>query len=658
MKPNVEQQKAISHIDGPMLILAGAGSGKTTVLMNRVVHLLKHGVPPYRILAVTFTNKAAEEMRERMTNYVKPSLASTLKMCTFHSLCTSILRAEKKEPFDIVLPHNASSDLKQILRGRTLIKSRTILGYISLLKNEMVDAKAYETKSSSNPYIDWKKVNRIIASIDPKHKEVLNWAYRAYEELLNKKNLMDFDDLILQTIQLFRRHPTILQKYQSRYQYIMVDEYQDTNRAQYIVMKLLAARHQNLVVVGDDAQSIYAFRGSDIRNILNFDKDYPRAKIVKLEENYRSTKTILAASNAVLTHNQSQKNKTLYTSNPKGELLHTYKGDDAYNEALYTAQTIKDLVNNNVYTHKDIAVLFRTNAQSASLEQAFRDEGVPYVLLSGAGFYEREEIKDIIEYLMFVHNSTYTASFERIIRKPKRRIAEKTLKRLVEETYDKDLLSVLENTSSIVRMQKKAKEESLTFAKLIRKLQKLAQTVSVATLIETLLTEIQYEEKVLSLHNQQIKEEKKLNIARLLDAIYTKEKRENRTILLHEYIEEVSLFNSGGELEGNDAVQLMTIHGSKGLEFPVVFVNGLNEDTFPAYFAIIEKDNHPFSPKRENKLSVEEERRMCYVAFTRAKEKLYLTYSSKRLKKNGEYQPLFPSRFLNEFPSSLCRHME
>ncbi|QST02079.1 UvrD-helicase domain-containing protein (plasmid) [Pontibacillus sp. ALD_SL1] len=647
MSLNPQQQRAVKHRDGPLLLLAGAGSGKTTVLMHRIASMIQSGIHPWHILAVTFTNKAAKEMKERITKHVQRDLVKDVHLSTFHSFCLEVLKQESSFSFEVTTPQHAKTDMRQLLKGRTRIKENTVLGYISLLKNEMIDSRTYLSYRSRNPYIEWANVKKILTNMDPSHKEVLDWAYEAYEEVKKEKSLYDFDDLILETIHLFLHHPHILKRYQKRFQYIMVDEYQDTNRSQYALMHLLASSHRNIAVVGDDAQSIYAFRGSDIRNILQFEQDYPEAVTIKLEENYRSTKAILNASNELISHNTKQHPKHLFTSHQTGDPVSIYRADDPQNEADYIAETILSLTKNKTYSYNDFTVLFRSNSQSAPLENAFRDCNIPYVLLSGQGFFEREEIQDILHYLYFIHSPFYTASFDRIIRKPKRRIAEATIKKIVERAYDQDLLQVLQNPEGIVRMQKIAKNEAIQFVSMITYLQEIAQSNSVSRVITELLRLTDYENKVLSNYSEHIKNEKKSNISHLLESIFTREKKEQRTINLKNFLEEITLYNEKtADKKESTSVQLMTIHASKGLEFPYVFVYGMNENLFPAYYAI--KPGDPFATY-ENQEGVEEERRMCYVAFTRAQKHLSLTFSRQRYKKNGEAMALLPSRFLHEF---------
>lgn len=645
MSLNVKQQQAVEHLNGQLLILAGAGSGKTTVLMNRIANMIHNGIPPWNILAVTFTNKAATEMRERIEKHIDTEQAQQVHMSTFHSLCLEILKREWKnlsifdKRFDISEPNNSSSYIRGIIKGKTRIKPSTVLGYISALKNEMVDAQSYNTFTSTNPYIDWIKVKSILQKAEPEHLSVLEWAYPAYEKIMQEKNFADFDDLILLTVNLFLSRPDILAKYQNKYRYIMVDEYQDTNRAQYVLIRLLADKEKNLAVVGDDFQSIYSFRGSDIRNILNFDKDYPECTIVKLEQNYRSTQNIIEAANQVISKNLNQKNKKLFTENPIGEKVSVVKSDLPTDSAEHISQTILDSVLNKKRKYEDFTVLFRNNSMSADIETSFTRNKIPYLKLSGRSFFDLEEIQDIIKYLEFIDNPNNLNAFSRVIRKPKRRIAEKTIKKIEDEFYEENLLTILDDLSYIEYVQKKAIQEGKDFAKLIRKYQLLKDKVSVTEIINGILEDIDYTEKILSTYDSEKKKEKLENIEKLIEMIVTQEYKSGKKVYLTEYIEEIMLYNADGETSTN-AVKLMTIHGSKGLEFPEVFVIGMNEESFPAFYA-------------ESAEDIEEERRMCYVAFTRAKEKLHLSLASKRMLKNGSKKFLMESRFVNEFDYTL-----
>lgn len=664
---NPQQQLAVETTEGPLLILAGAGSGKTTVLMNRIAHMIQKGIAPWNILAVTFTNKAAAEMRERIERHVSKEQADRVQMSTFHSFCLNVLKREWKnlelfdKAFDISEPNNSSAYLRGIIKNKTKTKPNTILGYISALKNEMVDAESFRNSYSTNPYIDWEKVREIIQGIDGEHLKILEWAYPAYEKLLAEKNMVDFDDLILLTIQLFLKRPDILEKYQDRFPYIMVDEYQDTNRSQYVLIKLLADKYKNLAVVGDDFQSIYAFRGSDIRNILQFDIDYPNAKVIKLEQNYRSTKVIINAANQIIERNDKQKKKTLFTENMQGEPITIFRSEYPQDGADWVSQTILEEVKEGKRQFQDYTILYRSNSQSADAELSLAKYGIPFVKLSGRGFFETEEIQDILKYLEFIHNPNNLNAFSRIIRKPKRRIAEKTIKKIEDEFYGGNLLHILDDLSYIERVQKKAIEEGKEFAAMIRKFQAKKETVSVATIIKELLSDIQYEEKILSAYDKEVRETKRQNIDKMVEMILTKEATEGQLVLLSDYVEEIMLFDSTEHGEDSNAVKLMTIHGSKGLEFPVVFVLGMNQGTFPSIrFQAPQPFGNRYDVSAQQKeleksiMELEEERRMCYVAFTRAKEKLYLTYATHRiLKKDGTRKPLEVSQFIREFDSSL-----
>ena len=650
MSLNPQQQSAVETIAGPLLILAGAGSGKTTVLMNRIAYMINSGISPRRILAVTFTNKAASEMRERIARHVSEENAGQLTMSTFHSFCLEVLQRERKHldipRFKVADTGNSAAYMRQVIRGKTKFKPSTILGLISALKNEMVTSNDFLTFTSSNPYIDWNKVRTIIRGMENEHIEVLKWAFPAYEKLMKEKEYYDFDDLILETVHLFLKHPQVLEKYQERYPYIMVDEYQDTNRSQYALIKMIAEKYRNLAVVGDDFQSIYAFRGSDIRNILQFDIDYPEAKIVKLEQNYRSTKKIIEAANSVISRNRNQKKKTLFTENDSGELIQVFTSDVPVNEARYIADCIAESVEKGEYAYRDFTVLFRNNALSADIETVFSERGIPYNLLSGRGFYEREEIQDILKYLEFIDNPRSLDAFKRIIRKPKRFIAEKTIDKIESRIDHSDILDVLKNSDEIERMQKKAKIDAQEFVDLIEDLRLKMDSVSAIDIVEEVLERIDYEGKVLSAYDNPTQEEKKANIDKLIEQIANMEAIEGRKLTVGEFVEKVTMYSANLDEGDSDRVKLMTIHGSKGLEFPVVFLIGLNEGTFPSFYIDTPED-------------MEEERRLCYVAITRAKEKLYLTLSRKKFQKTKkEKVGIFPSLFLYEIKDHLKNKIE
>ncbi|PDZ97074.1 ATP-dependent DNA helicase PcrA [Bacillus cereus] len=651
---NEQQRSAVEHIYGPLLIIAGAGSGKTTVLVDRIENMIqKHKIDPSEILAVTFTNKAATEMKERIEKKIGYESVYGLEMATFHSFCNKALKrdinftkSEYTSSFNIADENQVNSYIKQIIKGKTKIQPNTFSGYISALKNELVDASMFVTEDFTSPFVDSEKVEVMISNWyfeNPEHMELLGTVYRQYEYMMEKTNTMDFDDLILQTVKMFTGNPKILERYQEKFKYLMIDEYQDTNRSQYVLSKLLANKYRNIAVVGDDAQSIYAFRGSDIRNILNFDFDYSEAKVIKLEQNYRSTKTILQAANEVIAHNKNQKKKVLFTDNPEGEKITLLDTQYPEEESSIIASKILEIKERDNKSFSDFTILYRTNRQSARIEQALRFEGIPYFVYSGRSFFDIPEIRIIVKYLQFIHNQNNIDAFNEIIQVPKRRIADKTIEKIVAEFLSRDILDILENPDSIVRMQKTGKSESLQFVKLIKKLKDLSETLPVNELIEELLIELNFEEAVISTWLPGKQKEAVKNIEMLLEILVSKQQRDGKPILIREFVEEIALGSPKDAPEG-EHVKLMTIHASKGLEFPVVFVTNMQENGFP---------NTMF--KEVTPADIEEERRLAYVAITRAKELLFLSKHNYLVTKQGKTLKLSPSLFLSEFSRSLMR---
>lgn len=655
MALNPEQHKASIHKDGPLIIVAGAGSGKTTTMMHRISNLVKkENVHPYNVVAVTFTKKAANEMRERIEKFLTEEQSAAITISTFHSFCVDILRREWKklgmfdERFIIVEPSTSEAIIRYIIKGRTKVKPGTFAKYISAMKNEMVDAEAYKHRGSSNPYIDWDKFINILMKTNEEHKDLQNMlrdVYFEYDKIMKEKNQVDFDDLILLTVQLFLKDKDVLEKYQERFKYIMVDEYQDTNRAQYALMHLLGKKYNNVAVVGDDYQSIYKFRGSDIRNILTFDDDYKGTNVITLEQNYRSTKYILQGSNSLIRHNKQQRHKRLTTDKKGGKKIQITTARNDKELADYIAVDIQEKMKTKKLKANDFAVLYRTNAQSLYIEQALKYHRLPYIISSGRGFYDREEIQDILHYLAFMNNFGDINAFNRAIRKPKRRIAEKTIEKIAELAYDKNIIEVLKDAERIVRMQKIAKEESVEFVQLIEKYQKRIKTDSVADIVEELLKEIDYTEKVLKTYDKETRENKEENIETFLRDIRLKEEEKGKKILLEEFVEDIMLYQADDLEDGGEKVQLMTLHASKGLEFEHVYMIGLNEEVFP-------------SVKSEMSGEIEEERRLCYVGMTRAKEELQMCKVRKRILKSGEEKWMLPSRFIGEIDPTTIEEFD
>lgn len=650
---NKQQLKAVEHISGPLLIIAGAGSGKTTVLIERIKNMIEtHNIKPKNILAVTFTNKAANEMVERLSDKLGEELIYGLEMSTFHSFCNNVLKTNLNfidsnftSAFEIADENLVRAYIKQITKGRTKIHPRTYADYISSLKNELVTAQMFVTEDYSSEFIDKNKVEKMVSKWhkdNPDHMSLLGYVYMEYETIMKKTNTMDFDDLIMQTVHLFQENPSILNKYQEKYKYLLIDEYQDTNRVQYVLAKMLANKYKNIAVVGDDAQSIYAFRGSDIRNILNFDFDYSDAKVIKLEQNYRSTKTILQAANELITKNKNQKKKKLFTDNPVGKPITLMDSSLAEEEASMVASKILDLVKEDNRKYSDFTILYRANRQSARIEQALKFESIPYFIYSGRSFFDIPEVRIIIKYMQFIHNPNNIEAFNEIIQYPKRRIGDKTIEKISAEFLNRSIVDILEDPSGIVRMQAIGKKEAKEFVDVIRELQSLAPATPVNELIEKLIVLLKFKDSVLPSLNRPDANEAMKNIETLLEILVSKQLKNNKKIYIKEFVEEIALGSPKDE-PSTEHVKLMTIHSSKGLEFPIVFVINMQEDSFPN---IMFKDEY-------SQEELEEERRLAYVAFTRAKEELYLSKHNYMITKKGESYPLTPSPFLNEFSRKI-----
>lgn len=662
MSLNPKQQKAADHTEGPLLILAGAGSGKTTVLMNRISNMIQKGIDPNQILAVTFTNKAANEMKERIEKIIGER-ARYLWMSTFHSMCVRILRYEVDfvsnldKNFSIYDSSNSKSLIKRIMTDLGLAQKRgeeedskakpeTIQGYISALKNEMIDVKSFLEQQPSNDDIDWEKAKDLISSMKD-HYEIIAKVYPKYQEELIKCNAADFDDLILYTIDLFKKHPTVLERYQERFKYIMVDEYQDTNHAQYVLMRILASKYKNIAVVGDDYQSIYAFRGADIRNILNFDKEYPNATVIKLEQNYRSTKNIIHIANEIISKNKNQKHKTLFTDNVEGEKVKIYESNFSDEEAYFLAYEIKRLQNKG-YSLNDIAVLYRNNAQSGSVETILNRYGIPNVVTGGIGFWGRMEILDIVAYLQFICNPNSMMDFERIVNKPKRGIGKASVDKLLNQFEGESFLEHLK----IFKLPKKTREGMNNFLEIIEEFIEKKDSLLPSVLIMDLIKRTNYKETYAK-EDREKRRDRDDHLDQLIQIAMDFENRHNMDVTLDDFMEEVVLRNVQEEYDDDtEKVSLMTIHASKGLEFPVVFIIGMNDGKFPAIYSM--------DPE-----GIEEERRCCYVAVTRAKKVLYLVYSKKErdpYKKDRygrpEEKPLKQSTFLKDFDTSVLEPVD
>lgn len=634
---NKEQADAVQTINGPMLILAGAGSGKTKVLTCRVAHLLQQGVRPYRILAITFTNKAAAEMRERVDKMAGLA-AKDVWLFTFHAFCARVLRRDidKLEGyannFAIYDTTDTKNLIKQILKemdlGDNKYNPASILNTISTAKNNLQSAKDFG-QIADNFY------DKKIAQI-----------YEAYEEKLRANNAVDFDDLLLLTLQLLQQNEEVRNKYQDKFDYLMVDEYQDTNHAQYLLTKLLAAKHRNICVVGDADQSIYGWRGADIRNILDFEKDYPDAKLVKLEQNYRSTQVILDAANAVIENNTGRKPKNLWTDNGTGTEIIYYQAADERDEARFVIERMQELQRQEGARLGDMAVLYRTNAQSRVFEEMLIKSGIAYTIVGGTKFYERKEIKDIIAYLRLIFNPHDSLSLLRIINVPRRGIGDATLTRLqayAAET-EQSLFDVISNASAVPGLSSRFVNVLDELAGLLFEFMGEAEEQPVKQLITDVMQRTGYQEE-LELNRSAQDQSRLENLQELLSVaedFAEKAARNGDEASLENFLSDVALVSDIDDAElGDDAVTLMTLHSAKGLEFPTVFLVGMEEGIFPTERALCGDFD-----------KLEEERRLCYVGITRAEKRLYLSNARARMI-YGHTISYPPSRFLQEVPRNL-----
>ncbi len=648
---NPVQRQAVEHRDGPLLILAGAGSGKTRVLTYRIAHLVAQGIDPWNILAITFTNKAAQEMRERVAALVG-SEGRGLWVATFHSACVRILRSEIEH-----LPgYNRSFVIYDSGDQQAVIKScmkeldfddkkfspRAIGGAISDAKNKLLSPEEFSQRATD--YFE-KKVERV---------------YTLYQKKLKANNALDFDDIIMLTVRLFQENPEVLAHYQEKFRYILVDEYQDTNHAQYALVNLLAKKYRNLCVVGDDDQSIYMFRGADVQNILDFERDYPEVVVLKLEQNYRSTQRILEAANAVVRNNTERKEKSLWTENQEGNPLVYYVADNEHDEARYVAERIQRLRNVEGRRFNDFAILYRTNSQSRVIEERFMKEGIPYRVFSGLKFYERMEIKDIIAYLRVLHNPSDQVAFSRVLNVPKRGLGDSTLEKILDYANEQGMpvLDAIMEADYIPDLTTRAKKPLFAFAQLMQELKNFAhEESSVSKLVEEVLKKTGYWD-ILIAEKTPESEARAENVREFLSvtAEYDAKAEDQANVPekglegeeaivsgLAGFLEQVSLVAQIDSLDqGEEYAVMMTIHSAKGLEFPVVFLGGMEEGIFPSSRSMLDPT------------LLAEERRLCYVAITRAREKLYLTYAGQRML-YGKTQYNCPSEFFEEIPQHLLR---
>jgi len=616
---NKEQQNAVLRTEGPLLILAGAGSGKTRVLTTKIAYLIEEiGISPYNILAITFTNKAAREMSERLYKMVGDK-AKLAQVSTFHSFGVKILRENYDrlgydKNFVILDSDDSLSVIKKILKENDLdpkvYNPNAIRNKISSCKNELMGPNDFEKYAVSD-------FDKIILMV-----------FRRYEDTLKKNNSIDFDDLLILPIKLFREHPEVLQAYQERFQYVLIDEYQDTNEAQYILSKMVSAKYKNICCVGDVDQSIYSFRGANYRNILNFEKDYKDTATIKLEQNYRSTTNILNAANDVIKNNKERKEKNLWSNKGAGEKITYYRAFNGIDEAQYVTREIKKLINNGI-EYENIAILYRTNAQSHVMEEELLKNSIPYRIIGGVGFYSRKEIKDVMAYLRLIYNSKDNISLLRVINTPKRGIGNKTISNLIEKSNELGC-SIYDAISS---------GKELEFKKLIEDLKQASASLTLTELVDKILDvtgiKKEYEE------DKTLESDIRLEYLEELKTVTRTFEERDGIVSIEDFLLEVSLVSDVNEYKDDkNRVSLMTVHSVKGLEFDYVFIIGLEEGIFPHVNSVmIESD-------------LEEERRLCYVAITRAKEKLYIVNARTRMM-FGHDSANLPSRFISEINRDL-----
>ncbi len=609
---NNEQQKAVNHIDGPMLVLAGAGSGKTKVLTNRIANLINKGINLYNILAITFTNKAAKEMRDRVVKLIGKE-AYNIQISTFHSLGLKILKENYnllgyEKNFTIIDSDDVLTIIKKIMKDKNMSKDRynprEIKNKISSAKNEMMSIEAFSKVEFDHNIIE---------------------VYKEYQKKLKNGNSVDFEDLLILPIKLFKNYPRVLEEYQDKYKYILIDEYQDTNEAQYIFSKLLSSKYRNIFVVGDNDQAIYAFRGANYKNILNFEKDYPEAKTILLEENYRSTKTILNAANSVIKNNRERKDKNLWSNNIEGNKIKYKEVANEKEEASFVGEEIKKLLSKGV-NEEEIAVLYRTNAQSRVIEEEMLKKNIKYRVIGSFYFYNRKEIKDLLCYLRLINNHKDDVSLLRIINTPRRGIGDKTIENLTE--------LAAQNNTSLYEAIEKGKE--LEFKNIIEELTKSSESLSLTELIDEILEKSGIKKELST--SKLLEDEIRLENLNEFKGVTKSYEEEYGSATLGDFLDEISLVSDMSEhQDSSNRVSLMTIHSVKGLEYNYVFIIGMEEGIFPHYNAINDGSSS----------AIEEERRLCYVAITRAKKELYITSADTRML-FGNISRNTPSRFIKE----------
>lgn len=595
---NEMQKKAVVKTDGPLLVLAGAGSGKTKVLTTKIAYLIEQmHINPYNILAITFTNKAAREMKDRITNMLG-MLANSIQISTFHSFGLTIVRenAEKldlKSNFTILDSEDSLTIIKKIMKDLNInaesVKPKYVKNQISGAKNELMSPLEYERFAMTE-----------------QEKNVVE-IYKVYQKRLLISNSVDFDDLLMMPIMLFRKNPDILERYQERFKYILIDEYQDTNEAQYTLVKMISSKYKNVCVVGDNDQSIYSFRGANYQNILNFEKDYKSAETIMLEENYRSTKNILKVANEVIVNNNKRKDKNLWTENEVGNKVKYYRASDEKDEAIYVTKEIQKLIDEGI-PKNEIAVLYRTNAQSRTIEEALLRENIPYKVIGSFYFYNRKEIKDLICYLKLIHNSYDDNSLLRVINVPKRGIGDKTIQNITEKATEKSicLYDAIESGKELI------------FKNKLEYIKKEAENCSLTDLIDLILNETGMKEELVK--EKTIESEIRLENLEEFKSITKNFEEKYGIISLDEFLDEISLVADVEEHKNDtDVVTLMTIHSAKGLEFDNVFIIGMEEGIFPHFNSFLDANQ------------IEEERRLCYVAITRAKKNLWIINAKRRM---------------------------
>lgn len=639
---NEQQRQAVLTTEGPLLVMAGAGSGKTRVLTHRIAYLIEEqGVLPWKILAITFTNKAAREMQERLTKLLGPS-ASDIWVSTFHALCVRILRRNIDKlgyntAFTIADPGEQRTLMKRIFKEMNLdpkkFEPRNFLSAISNAKNALETPAAYQAKYQ-DPY-----------------RKLVGEAYGRYQKELEANQTLDFDDLIMKTIELFKTDPATLAYYQDKFNYIHVDEYQDTNDAQYQLVHQLAAKYENLCVVGDADQSIYGWRGANMNNILNFEKDYPTAQTIMLEQNYRSTQTILDAANQVIANNVNRKDKKLWTQNGQGDKISYYRAQSEHDEAYYVVKQIEKQRQAHGYAYGDFAILYRTNAQSRLIEETFMKSSIPYTMVGGHKFYDRMEIRDLLGYLTLVANPDDSLSFERVVNVPKRGIGATSLNKLRQFAADMgwSLMKAAENVELANQISPSVKKKLTGFAEEMQQLQTQAANLTLTELTDAILTQTGYRASLQAVANKDLQAQTRLeNLEEFKSVTQEFDQKHGDEVTttqeqLTQFLTDLALVSPQDELEDQtNTVTLMTLHAAKGLEFPVVFLIGMEEGIFPLARA------------KENPEEAEEERRLAYVGITRAKQKLYLTNANSRVL-YGRIQRNPASEFVTEISDDLLQ---